>query len=360
MRVLHIINSLSTGGAEKLVADSIPLYQKQKITVDVLSLKSEKTEFWNVLETKSSSNITGLTSGSIYNPFLIFKIIPFFKKYDLIHVHLFPALYWVVIAKCISFSRVKLIYTEHSTGNRRRDRVLFKIIDRFIYKKIDQIVCITIDVKISLEKHLNVFKGIVVINNGIDVKAFSSSLHRNYSFFKQEDFKLIQISSFRKEKDQASIIRCLPLLPERIKLILVGDGTLIEEYKKLVRSLKLDNRVVFLGNRYDIAQLLNYADVSILSSNREGFGLAIVEGMAAGLPVIASDIVGVREIVKGYGLLFEKNNVDDLKKEILKLYDDEEFYEKMSILSLERAKDFDINKMVLHYINFYKKLLNEA
>ena len=360
MRVLHIINSLSTGGAEKLIADGIPLYQKHKIAVDVLSLKSEKTEFWNVLELKSTGNITGLTSGSIYNPFLIFKIIPFLKKYDLIHVHLFPALYWVAIAKWISFSKVKLIYTEHSTGNRRRDKVLFKLTDRFIYKKIDQIVCITNDVKLNLEKHLNVFKDIVVINNGIDVNAFSSCLQGDYLFFKPEDFKLIQISSFRKEKDQASIINCLPLLPDRIKLILVGDGVLIEDHKKMVKSLKLDNRVVFLGNRYDIAQLLNYADVSILSSNREGFGLAIVEGMAAGLPVIASDIVGIREIVEGYGLLFEKNNVDDLKNEILKLYDDIEFYKKMSILSLERAKDFDINKMVLHYIKFYKKLLNEA
>ncbi|WP_298953092.1 glycosyltransferase [uncultured Nonlabens sp.] len=360
MKVLHIINSLSTGGAEKLVADSIPLYQTQKITVDVLSLKSEKTEFWKLLETKSSNNITGLTSGSIYNPFLILKIIPFLKKYDLIHVHLFPALYWVVIAKCMSFSRVKLIYTEHSTGNRRRDKVLFKIIDRFIYKKIDLIVCITSDVKVNLEKHLNVFKGLVVINNGIDVNAFSSSLQGDYLFFKPEDFKLIQISSFRKEKDQASIIRSLSLLPEQIKLILVGDGILIEEHKKLVSSLKLDDRVVFLGNRYDITELLNYADVAVLSSNREGFGLAIVEGMAAGLPVIASDIVGIREIVKDYGLLFEKNNEDDLKQEILKLYDDKEFYKKMSFLSLERAKDFDINKMVLHYMNFYKKLLNEA
>src|SRR5690554_5836630 len=107
MKILQIINSLSTGGAEKLIIDSVPLYQKQGLTVDVLLLNNTETQFKSHLKETSKGKIDGLTIGSIYNPFLIFKIIPYLKKYDIIHLHLFPTLYWVVLAKLISFSNVK-------------------------------------------------------------------------------------------------------------------------------------------------------------------------------------------------------------------------------------------------------------
>lgn len=357
MRVLQVINRLGTGGAEKLILDSVPMYQKKGLTVDLLLLQNVHTEFRSELNKISNGTITGLTTKSLYNPLLILKIIPHIKKYDLIHLHLFPTLYWVVLAKWLSFSKVKLIYTEHNTNNRRRDNFLFKIIDRFIYQKIDVVTSITEGVKLELQKHLKNETEIQVINNGINVGAFNLEFKKEFNYFSNNDFKLIQVSSFREQKDQLTIIRSLVYLPEKVKLLLVGDGPLIEDNKKLVEELKLSNRVVFLGNRYDIPELMNYADIAILSSHWEGFGLAVLEGMAAKKPVIASDVDGVREIVEGYGLLFEQGNEKELAKHIISLINDQEYYNKIALQCFNRAKGYDISKMVDKYIEVYDELI---
>lgn len=95
-------------------------------------------------------------TGSVYNPLLVFKIIPYLKKYDLIHAHLFPVLYWVVLAKWISFSKKKIVYTEHNTNNKRREIKLFQKIDRIIYSGLHQIITISLEVDNKLKPGLRI------------------------------------------------------------------------------------------------------------------------------------------------------------------------------------------------------------
>ena len=128
MKVLKIISSLNMGGAEKLLIDSVPLYQNANIKVDVLVLSNYKTQFWKKLKMQLKGDLIGLTSKSTYNPFLVFRIIPYLKNYDVVHIHLFPALYWGVLAKWLSFCKAKIIYTEHSTENRRKKYLIFKVL----------------------------------------------------------------------------------------------------------------------------------------------------------------------------------------------------------------------------------------
>ncbi|MEC4004416.1 glycosyltransferase [Flavobacterium sp. SUN052] len=354
MKVLHIINSLQTGGAEKLIVDSVPIYQSKGIDTDVILLKKSTTDFYTKLENTSTGKLFSLSTGSVYSPLLIFKIIPFLKNYDLVHVHLFPSSYWVVLAKMLSFSKIKIIYTEHSTNNRRRENKFFQIIDKIIYKYFEDIICITQGAKEKLEQHIGTNYPISVINNGIVVKDFyqtkTKEIQKNST---KKEFTLIQVSSFRGAKDQATVIKSLTHLEDKVKLVLVGTGQKIEDCKKLVSELNLQNRVSFLGNRYDIPYLLANSDVVILSSNFEGFGLSIVEGMAANKPCIASDIEGIREIVSGFGLLFEKGNSKHLSEIILELYQNQEFYTKIANQCFTRANDFDIEKMVDDYIKIY-------
>lgn len=357
MRVLHVINSLLTGGAEKLIADSIPIYQQKGIATDVLLLKKSDTNFYSKLEKETSGKLFSLSKGSVYSPLLIFKIIPFFKKYDLIHVHLFPCLYWVVLAKIISFSKVKIVYTEHSTTNRRRQTIFFKIVDKLIYKHFENIICITDGVKNNLIQHIGIHYPISVINNGILLKDFNpNTIAVLQNAPDKKDFTLLQVSSFVGDKDQATLIKALTYLSDEIKLVLVGTGYKIDHCKNLVNELQLENRVSFLGNRYDIPELLAASDVVILSSNHEGFGLSIVEGMAAKKPCIATDVEGIREIVSGFGLLFEKGNSQQLSEIILELYKNQDYYNKIANQCFVRAQDFDIEKMVDSYIEIYKKI----
>lgn len=357
MKVLHVINSLLTGGAEKLIVDSIPIYQSRGIVTDVLLLKKSNTDFYSKLEKKTNGKLFSLSNGSVYSPLLIFKIIPFLKHYDIVHVHLFPSSYWVVLAKLISFSKVKIVFTEHSTNNRRRQNKLFQIIDKIIYKHFENIICITQGVKVQLQQHLGGNYPISVINNGILVKDFyQNNLNSIQENKIKNNFTLIQISSFRGAKDQATVIKSLTYLNEEIKLVLVGTGEKIQYCKKLAIELNLQNRVSFLGNRYDIPNLLSNSDVVILSSNHEGFGLSIVEGMAAHKPCVASDVDGIKEIVAGFGLLFEKGNSKQLATIISELYENQDYYSKIANQCFSRAKDFDIEKMVDSYIKIYSKL----
>lgn len=361
MKIVHVITSLATGGAEKLIVDSLPKYA-EKIEVDLIVLKDlgNQSIFKDRLEKEFKGKITYLTKGALYNPLLIFKIGRLLGKYDLVHIHLFPTSYWAVLAKLLFFSKIKLVFTEHSTTNKRRDKILFKPIEKFIYSKLDLIGCITAATKNNLMYHLaNDGNKMKVIPNGIDLDTFNieNISDIDYCFFNKDNFILIQVSSFRPEKDQDTLIRALALLPSKFKLLLVGDGKRKKEVEELVNKLDLKERVMFLGNRADIPNLLNYADVNILSSHFEGFGLTIVEGMAMYKPSIASDVDGIREIIDGYGLLFEKGNEKKLASLLLKLESDKEFYQKISKACYERAKEYDINKMVDSYIDEYKKLL---
>lgn len=354
IKIVHIINSLVAGGAEKLVADSVPIYEKNNTNVDVLLLKDNNSFFRKELEGKMEGKVIGLTKKSIYNPLLIFKIIPYLKKYDVVHAHLFPTLYWVVLAKVLSFSKTSIIYTEHSTSNRRRSHFLLKYIDKYIYERVEITTCISKGVYNELHKFLNRKKKLLIINNGVNLNLYTFKGDNKMSFFSKDSFTLIQVSRFSSAKDQDTVVRSLQYLPENVKLLLVGDGVLRAEKEYLVNKLNLTERVKFLGNRKDIPELLAYADVAVLSSHYEGFGLVAVEGMAAGKPVVASNVEGLKEVVKGYGVLFEKGNEKDLAQKITKLLQDKNHYDTITEKCKKRAKDFSIEKMVQKYLKLYE------
>lgn len=355
MKILQIITSLNTGGAEKLLVEMLPIFQFKDVQTDVVVLNDKSTPFRRILENRFRGSIWYLTKGSVYNPLLIFKIIPFLRKYKLVHVHLFPALYWVVLAKWISFSKVSIIYTEHNTSNKRRDNLVLKHIDRIIYKGVKHLVTISEDVDFNLKKHLKRSNNAILkIENGINVSEFSNaSPYEKSDFFSNDPFLLIQVSSFREQKDQTTLIKSLLYLPENVKLLLVGDGPLRMAHEQLVEDLNLHHRVVFLGIRTDVARLLKTADVVVLSSHYEGLSLSSIEGMAAN-PFVASDVPGLREIVQGFGLIFEQGNPQDLAQKILSLYENEDVYAKIADSCHKRARDFDINKTVEKYIELYK------
>ncbi len=361
MKILHIINSLNTGGAEKLLLETIPLYNKKGINVDLLLLNDSESPFLIELKKQKCCNVYSLGKGSVYNPLLIFKIIPYLRKYDVMHVHLFPALYWVAAAKIIGFNKIKIIYTEHNTNNKRRSSIIFKYIDKLFYKPYSTLISISEGVESSLKEHLRIPPAkFQIINNGVNIKSYSEATAYDKSiFFSQNDFILIQISSFSIQKDQQTVIRSLKLLPTNIKLLFVGDGPLKQENEKLVKELQLTERVKFLGIRTDVAELIKTSDICIQSSKWEGFGLVAVESMAAGKPFIASDVSGLNAVVRGAGVLFEQGNYKELANQIIHLSKDKLYCDDVSKRCLERSKKYDIDKMVDKHIKLYKEILYE-
>ncbi len=358
MKVLHIINSLATGGAEKLLLETLPLYNLQGITSNLLVLNGGNQPFLNKLKSLHCCQVFSLGTSSVYNPSNIFKIIPYLKKYDIVHVHLFPAQYWVVIAKLMSFSKTKLIFTEHNTTNRRLENPVFRIIDRYIYRFYIAIIGITPEIKTLLLRHTGLpEKTFSVIENGVNLSVIKGATALQKSemntTLNEEDKIIIQVAAFREQKDQKTLIRAMALLPERCKLVLVGVGPLKVECETLVADLGLQNRVLFLGARMDVPELLKMADIVVLSSKYEGLSLSSIEGMASGNPFIASDVPGLTEVVKGAGILFPQGNEVQLANEISALINDAEHYKTVALACQQRAEEYDIHKMVDKHIRLY-------
>lgn len=360
MKILQVINCLETGGAEKLLLDSIPLYNKRGIQVDLLLLNGTDFPFLKALKTINCCNIYSIGSKA-YNPLHIFRIMPFLRKYDIAHVHLFPSQYWIVLAKIFSFSKIKVVVTEHSATNPRINNFFLSILDRFIYKFYDKVVCITEEVYQIRNKHLrNPKSQLVLIQNGVKLQNIYNAKPYERKLISEsiqdQDILLIQIASFNKHKDPETVINAMQYLTENYKLIFVGNGPFRENCENLSKKINVANRVFFLGSRTYVPQLLKAADISVLSSKGEGLSLTAIESMASGKPFVASNVSGM-DIVKDAGILFEKGNAEELAFHIKKLMENKDFYESIVNSCQTRAKQFDIEYMIDKHIVLYKTII---
>lgn len=359
MRVLQVITSLHTGGAEKLIIDLVPRFQKKGYQVDLLLFDGCDTPLKRQLE---GLNINLLSFGincNVYNPIFIFKLLPIIKKYDIIHTHNTACQYFVALAKLFYRGKqIKFVTTEHSTNNRRRNFKFWKFVDHYIYSKYDKIVAISEEVKNSL-KNILFDVQIEVIKNGIDIQKYEQSQAVELIDSKSTNICLItMISRFGEAKDQETVIRTLSFLPAYYYLLLVGGGdeTLISRSKRLILDLNLKDRVIFLGVRNDVPNILKSSDIIVQSSHWEGFGLAALEGMAAGKPVVATNVPGLAQVVGGAGILFPHGDAKALADIILRLHEDPVYYQQIVNQCLQRAAEFDIHKTVDQYLQLYQSL----
>jgi len=307
-------------------------------------------------------NVYSLGENSYYNPIFIFKIMKYIGLYDLVHVHLFPALYFVSIAKYFGFSKTPIIFTEHNTYNRRITHFLFNKIDRVIYRGYANIVCITDEIKAIFFKRLNFpEKRFTVIKNGINIDFIKKAVPYDKSELlgavNSTAKLLIQVSRFDPQKDQFTLIKAIKYLHVDVHLILVGDGPLKYDAEVLVKDLGLEDRVHFLGIRMDVPKLLKSADVVVLSSKYEGLSLSSIEGLASGKPFVGSNVPGLKEIIDGAGMCFEAGNDRQLADVIRMLLENGEESERIAELCMLRSSEYDIYKMVDGYISLYKDII---
>lgn len=359
MRILQVIANLQMGGAEKLLSELVPRLQELGHEVDVAVFDGRETPFMRKLR-ESGVRIISLnnTSGNPYSIKNLFKLIPVIQNYEIVHSHTTSAQLYCSLVR-ILFPSVIFVTTEHSTSNHRRGKWFFKILDRCIYKSYIKIICIGQMSKENLEKQIGKQKEkILVIENGIDVELYRKAdpVRRSAINCQDEDYILTMVGRFTDAKDQKTIIKSLSLLPDNVKLVLVGDGPLKEIMCQYAHEIGVGDRVIFLGLRNDVPSILKASDVVVMSSHWEGFGLAAVEGMACSKPVIASNVPGLREVVENTGLLFDKGDAETLSQLVLSLKNDADFCDKIASRCFERAQQYDIDIVAKRYGQFYKQI----
>lgn len=368
MKILHIINNLGSGGAEKLIEETVSIINKDKgINIDVLLLSDNKNVFDKKLK-ENGVKVDVIPLRKPYNPINIYYIRKYIieGKYDIVHSHLFPTIYWVSIASKLMFKRkIKFVMTEHSTHNRRRERIYLRYLEKFIYSSYDKIISISQQTQNNLISWLRPKKTkldrFIIIENGIDLDKFKNAIpYKKPEICNEftEDTKLLcMVGRFSKAKDQSTLIKAMKNLPENVHLLLLGEGPLKEKNQNLAKKIGASDRVHFLGFRDDVERILKTVDIVVLSSNWEGFGLAAVEGMVSGKLVIASNVGGVREVIRDDELMTEVSNYDDLSNKIRIFLKDKSLYnEKISYL-INRSEKFDISVMINNYLELYYTLI---
>lgn len=358
MKILHVTNTLQEGGVETFLETLLPGIRHAGHQVEVLVLTKGKDRLAEQFEKVGIKVFRGKFRW-VYNPLNIFVIWYYIRQYDIIHVHLFPTQYFAAVARLFRPRRIKFVTTEHSAYNKRRSRRYLRLLECQVYMRYDRIVTVSHEAKASLDQWVGMAGKTSVIYNGIALKVFQDAeAFSKHEFGWPANVKVVMmIARFFPQKDHVTPIKAMLYLPEEVHLVYVGSGETLEEHKQIAQSLHLEGRVHFLGNRTDIPRLAKMCDVGLLASNFEGFGLSTLEVMAAGKPVVVSDIDGVRELVQNYGLLFRNYDEHDLAGQIKKLLDDKSYYDEIAVKCRKRSEFFSSAKMIGQYLELYRLLL---
>ena len=362
MKILHIITSLRTGGAERLVVELAGRLHACGDEVEVLLFDGTRTPLVDELE-RGGVPVHALGKGpqSMYNPLLLPKLARFLRKhpFDIVHTHNTPC--QMLTAMVPAQTRVT---TEHNTANRRRAWRWFRPIDRWMYGRYEKIVCVGEETRRTLSAWLDrsgLDERMTVIPNGIDIERITAAPPAE-DMARQEGYKILMVSAFRPEKDQQTLIQALSKLPEQYRLFLAG-GAETPEHRRILQGCKasaeesgLADRVQFLGIRSDIPSLLAAADVLVLSSRHEGMSLSVLEGLASGKPMVASDVEGMRELVSGAGLLFPQGDAEALAECIREVCENPGKAREIGIRGKARAEKYDLARTVRIYHDLYRSI----
>lgn len=360
-RILHVITMLGAGGAEHLLVDLLPLLREKGDDVDLLLLDGVETPFKDALRQKGIK-IFELSKGEDVNDFskvydlsCIVKLRKFIGQYDIIHTHNTACQFFVPLSRMLTSARTILVTTEHSPNNRRREKRWWIPLDKWMYNQYAAVICISDQTRTNLERHIGEKSNIHTIYNGVDIGRF---LRPVKSIKGQTQFVITMVAGLRAEKDHETLLKAMTLLPDSYRLQLVGGGEKEAYLKSYCKELGLENRISFLGVRLDVPDLLEKSDVVVLSSHWEGLSLSSIEGMASGRPFIASDVGGLRAIVKDAGILFPKGDEHALAESIMNLCNDPVLYAQVASRCQEKARKYDISAMVDGYHELYKSLMS--
>ncbi len=244
---------------------------------------------------------------------------------------------------------------------------VLQMAERFAGKKTTYLTTLSEhEKKLCIELGLSTEKNSIVIANGINCAKFAltdneRAIAKNELGLKPEDIMLLSVGRLSSEKGQNILIDAFAKLNKRqdgiknLKLFLVGEGPEKEALQHQMASLKLSCQIFFPGHCCDIRKYLAAGDIFIAPSLYEGFGIAIIEAMAAKLPVIASKTGGIPEIISNNenGILFTTGNSTELSNKLLDLLNKPEKMKKIAIAAKKRVNCFSEKSMIENYLKLY-------
>ena len=341
MNILFVITRADAiGGAQVHVKDLAIALQKDQH--QVLVLTGQQGVFNEDLREANVRSIPCEFLHKQINPFLdgkslryILHTISEFKP-DLIAAH--SSKTGILGRLASKISKVPCVFTAHgwsfTTGIPQPHRTIYRVMEKATAPFADKIICVSeYDRTIGIEAGMNA-EQLVTVHNGM--KDINSHFIANP--IQSQIVKIAMIARFDRQKDHQTMIEAFQGL--NAELILVGDGPNMLKAQQQVEKLKLNKQVKFLGFRQDIAQILAQVQIFALISNWEGLPCTIIEAMRAGLPVVASDVGGVKEIVIDgqTGYVIPRGDVATLRSKLSYLISHQTARTNMGILARQKYK----------------------
>jgi glycosyltransferase involved in cell wall biosynthesis len=290
------------------------------------------------------------------------------RQVDLVHAHQYTPFFYGLIARLL-FRRPPILFTEHGRtvpDYPRRKRILA---NGLLLERRDRVVGVGEAVRQALIHNEGIPGARVgVVYNGIDLILSRASENRRdraraVMGVPPQDFVVIQVARLDRLKDHATALRMLACVRRQradVRLVLVGDGPERAQIEEMTRQLDLKAYVHLLGLRTDVAQLLPGADLLLLTSISEGIPLSVIEGMAAGLPIVATRVGGVPELVEDgvTGLLAPAGDAEALAERAVALAGDPELRGRLGKAGRRRALgQFSEARMQEEYRRLYDEML---
>lgn len=363
-KILYIIDSMSLGGTEKQLVLLINNLDQSIFIPYLCCLKKSDSLYTEIKCTKMTINYKSFKSIKILSQ--LARIIHFIKKnnIDLVQTFFQDATILGVIAaklcgvKLIIASRRDLGFWQEDIHKNKQIKFIDRFVDKFLVNSNaikEQLFSIE---GISQDK-------IEVIYNGIDIAKIKNNLLSKKELTKlknklklpQDNFNVGIIANLNRPVKKVDIFiraACEVVKQRRdVNFIVLGNGYLSEELKELTHKLNINENFYFLGRKPDIVPFLSLFDVGVMTSDSEGFPNAIIEYLAAQIPVVATKVGGIPEIIENgiNGFLAQKGDYKQIANYIIKIINNYPYYEKKELY--ERINEFDISRYIEDTQNYY-------
>ncbi|WP_164668779.1 N-acetyl-alpha-D-glucosaminyl L-malate synthase BshA [Virgibacillus doumboii] len=291
------------------------------------------------------------------------------EKLDILHVHYaMPHAICAILAKDIAEHDVKIVTTLHGTDITVLgiDRSLKKMIRHGIEKS-DAVTAVSNSLVKQTREMLHVNKDINVVYNFVNEEEYTKKdlpeIRQQYGIAPDERV-VIHISNFRKVKRVNDIIHTFYKIQDKIKakLLLIGDGPEYSEAYQLVENLGITDKVLFLGKQKNVSDLLSISDLKLLMSEKESFGLALLEAMSCEVPCIGTNIGGIPEVINHNetGYIVEPGDTEQAAEYAIQLLGDDSLLERFSSKALAHARNNFYSLDIVHqYIKLYDDIMNK-
>lgn len=369
IKILFINYSLNIGGIESLILQLCKRIDRNKYNPMVCVFEPEGAIIKEFESIKIPVYTIDKKEGTdLILPIRIAKLI---RKKDISIVHTHNSCAWLYGGVAAAMKRVPLVHTQHTTADYFNYHTFrWEKIEWFLSQITNSITTVADSVaKYMIEKeHINRNK-ISVVYNGILPDIYTIDIDsiekRKELGIKNGEFVIGNVARLTLNKDHQTLLEAFRIVSKKMantRLVIVGDGPERSHLEHIAESIGIKEKVIFLGQRRDVAEILNTFDLFALSSIREGFPIAVLEAMAASLPVIATDVDGNKELVKDgeTGLVVKAKEPKDMAEAIIKLIQNKEIANAMGKKGFKRINDyFTLDKTIKEYEKIYEGLVDK-